>query len=160
VIAKHLRLLSLLLLAGPLVHPSGAAAQQTVSATERTVAGCWALSAGAFKPATKIGVDSGMTNLPMRVQLDMAPGVGILGEQRNRLLRALPDSNASQYRDGWYRSASQDRVQLEWSNGFVWLSIDAVLKGDELRGTAKAGTDYGGEERADVILRRIPCPAA
>ena len=143
-----------------LARPVASVAQKPDSARARLLAGCWSITVGPFKATTKTGIDSGMTNLPARVRLDTVPGVGLFGEPRDWLLRAIPDTHASRYGDGLFFPTGRDKVRLMWSNGFVALSIDATVKGDEMRGTATAGTDYGGEKQAAITLQRIICPPA
>jgi hypothetical protein len=139
-------------------HPGFGMAQQSPAARHRTLAGCWTMAVGPFTAVTEMHIDSGMTNVPERVRLDTLPGVGLYGEPRGSLLRAIPDERGSRYRDGFFTAVGADSSRLVWSNGFTWLTIDARVTSQTMRGVARAATDYGGEMRAQVTLSRIACP--
>ena len=141
-----------------LVCYSSIASAQRVDATRaRALRGCWATTVGTFRAATAIGIDSGLTNVPPQLRLDTIPGRGWDGAPRGRLLRAIPGRSGSRYRDGYFRTTASDSVVLEWTNGFVGLSIRARVRADSMRGVATAWTDYMGEQAAPVTLHRIGC---
>ena len=106
-----------------------------------------------------IGVDPGQTILPRVIQLDTIPGKAWSGEPLGRLVRALPDSSGTQYRDGYYLFAGTDSLQVAWTNGVVGMNLMLQMDSLTLRGRASAWTDYMGKEQASVVLRRVACPA-
>jgi len=129
---------------------------EAVDSTRVTaLAGCWGVEVGTFKGSR---VDPGMTVLPTRVKLDTVPGVGISGEPDFWLARGLPSPNGAQYRDGRFMPLGSDRVLISWSNGFAGVTINARATTEQMRGTAQAWTDYGGEQVAPITLTRATCP--
>ncbi len=135
--------------------PSELSGQTANSQRVAALTGCWALTVGEFQ-GTKI--DSGMTTLPAMVQLDTLPGKNFFGERSAWLVRGHPSTNGSTYREGQFAPVGRDSVWLSWSSGFVGLTIGVLATAQQMEGFASAWTDYGGEQRAPITLRRSTCP--
>jgi len=142
------------------LRPTPAAAQDGVVARVRRLAGCWATTVETFRSVTTTPIDSGLTNVPPLLRLDTLPGRGWHNDTHDWLLRAIPGTSGSRYRDGYFKPTGKDSVELHWTNGFVGLSIRAKGAGDTLSGFASAWTDYMGEQRATIVLRRVACPSS
>ena len=98
-----------------------------------------------------------MTNLPATVRFDSVPGRSWTHTPLGRLVRAIPGPSQSHYREGYYRLAGRDSVDVDWTNSVVGLNLKLKFEQDSMRGVASAWTDYSGEEHATVVLRRSTC---
>jgi hypothetical protein len=136
------------------------AATRGEAQSRQTVVGCWKVESDRFSVIGKIPVDSGGTRLPSLVWFDTVPGQSLRGEPLGRLVRAWPDGSGTPYRNGYYLVLSADSLRVEWTNGFVGMTL--LLRTDSLSmwGRASAWTDYMGHEQASVTLRRTACPGA
>lgn len=142
------------------LRPTPAIAQGGEVARVHRLAGCWAATVGTFRSVTTIPVDSGLTNVPPLLRLDTLPGQGWHNDTHDWLLTAMPGASGSRYRDGYFKPTGKDSVELHWTNGSVGLSIRAKDAGNTLSGFASAWTDYMGEQRATIVLRRAACPSS
>ena len=133
-------------------------AQSAEAARARALYGCWKTDVGAFKAITKVGIDSGLTNVPPMVRLDTLPGRSFTNQLHGRLLTAMPGASGSRYREGYYELSGTNVVAMNWTNGFVGLGISLKQTSDSMRGTAQAWTDYLGAMEAPITLRRTACP--
>lgn len=63
------------------------------------------------------------------------------------------------YRPGWH--ARGDSVFITWTNGFAFLSAEAVARRDSLIGTIEYGTDAALDRlpSARFVARRVACSA-
>jgi hypothetical protein len=138
---------------------SAARAQQDEHAKVRAVVGCWTTEPGRFSVVGKTGVDSGQTTLPSRIRFDTMPGKGWRGEPLGRLVRASAEGSTTRYRDGYYLFSGADSLRVEWTNGFVGMTLQLRLDKFVMRGRALAWTDYMGYEQASIVLRRGECIA-
>lgn len=133
-------------------------AQRPASSTAQRGIGCWKLEPGRFKVVGRTHVDPGQTTLPALIQLDTVPGKNWTGEPIGCLVRTLSPEKG--YQDGYYVLAGADRLQIDWTSksGFVGMTLMLRVGKDVMRGRASAWTDYAGEERAPIVLRRVACP--
>ena len=138
---------------------SESAAQQNDQVNARRVAGCWRMEAGPFSTVGARASDPGQTMLPSVIRLEMVPGKSWTGEPLGRRVYALADPSGSRYREGYYRFGGRDSLHVEWTNGVVGMTLTLRVDTLVMRGRASAWTDYGGEERAPILLRRVSCPA-
>jgi hypothetical protein len=134
--------------------PSRVSGQAVDSQRVVALAGCWAVTTGDF---TGPPVDSGMTTLPSIIELDTMPGKDIFGRRSEWLALGHPSTGASRYRSGTFAPMGSDSVRISWSISVVGLEINARVKADMMDGVAIAWTDYGGEQRAPITLRRAGC---
>lgn len=132
-------------------------AQQDRRVTLRSVIGCWSVTPGHFSIVEKDGADPGQTLLPSVLEFDTVPGKSWMGAPLGRRVRAVVANNGTRYRDGYYLLAGADSLRVDWTNSVVGMTLDVRLGGSVMRGRATAWTDYMGEERASVVLRRVPC---
>ncbi|MGH7622666.1 MAG: hypothetical protein ACREMU_10040 [Gemmatimonadaceae bacterium] len=119
--------------------------------------GCWRLEPGHFAVIGNSGVDPGQTTLPDLIQFDTVPGKSWAGDPWGRRVRALHDTIATRYREGYYLPAGADSVRVDWTNGFVGMTLMLRRDSVTMRGHASAWTDYLGEEDATIVLRRVTC---
>jgi len=140
--------------------PSLCAAQQDGRAKAKMLLGCWKVEPGRFAVIGTTGVDPGGTVLPSLVQFDTLPGKRWSGEPVGRLVRALAPDNRTRYRDGYYLFSGADSLQVDWTNGFVGMTLLLRLDSVVMHGVASAWTDYMCNEQATIVLRRAACPGA
>ena len=126
----------------------------------QTVIGCWRVEPGKFSVVGKNGADPGQTILPPVVQFDTVPGRSWSGEPLGRLVRGLGADNGTRYRDGYYLLSGSDSLRVDWTTGFIGMTLVLRLDNAVMHGRASAWTDYMGEEQASVVLRRAVCPGA
>ena len=129
-------------------------------AQAQTIVGCWKVDPGKFSVTGRTGADAGQTILPSVVQFDTVPGKSLYGEPFGRLVRGLGADNGTQYRDGYYVLSGPDSLRVDWTTGFTGMTLMLRLGNAVMHGRASAWTDYMGEERAPVVLRRAVCPGA
>jgi hypothetical protein len=147
-----------LVLVAFILFPTQTRAQQDQNTKANALRGCWKLEVGAFQVSESTHVDRGQTTLPQFIQLDTVAGRSFFGKPLGRLVRALPWTADTDYRDGYYTFPHPDSVHIDWTNGFVGVTLAFPFDTLVMRGRAEAWTDYGGDERAPVTVRRSPCP--
>jgi hypothetical protein len=133
-------------------------ASQDGQAQAQTVVGCWKVEPGKFSVVGKNGADRGQTILPLVVQFDTLPGKSLSGEPFGRLVRGLGADNGTRYRDGYYALSGTDSLRVDWTTGFIGMTLVLRLDNAVMHGRASAWTDYMGNEQAPVVLRRAVCP--
>jgi hypothetical protein len=138
---------------------SNAASGQRAIATEPTLsAGCYQLTIGAW--SRSLGVNAKYHLLPVRVQLDTAPGPGRGWKLTPDIVYPYPHRFPAPL---W--RVKGDSVELVWSNGFqpTWIRAKRQSNG-ELIGEAEVGSDtdeFGGNPpRARVVAHSIACPVS
>jgi hypothetical protein len=147
-----------LVLVALVLFPTQTRAQQDQNTKANALRGCWKLEVGTFQLSQSTHVDSGQTTLPQFIQLDTVAGRSFFGRSLGRLVRALPGKADTYYRDGYYTFPHPDSVHIDWTNGFVGMELAFPFDTVVMRGRAEAWTDYGGDERAPVTIRRSLCP--
>lgn len=53
-----------------------------------------------------------------------------------------------------------DSLRVEWTNGYVGMTLLLRLDDRVMHGRAPAWTDYEGSEEASLVVRRAVCPAS
>jgi hypothetical protein len=155
---KGLRLAFVLSVTSMCSTPLGA--QQDRPANAQLIVGCWKLEPGQFAVIGKTGVDRGQTVLPSLVQFDTMPGKSKSGEPIGRRVRTSAADSGSRYQEGYYLFSGADSVRVDWTTGFVGMTLLLRLDDRVMHGRASAWTDYGGSEEASLVLRRAVCPAS
>src|SRR5262249_24093582 len=92
------------------------------------------------------------------IRLDTLPGTSWSGEPLGRLVRVVDRGNNTRYRDGYYLFSGTNGLSVDWTNGFVGMTLRLRLDKSVMRGRAEAWTDYMGREQASVVLHRAACP--
>ena len=136
-------------------------AQRGLPPDPNMILGCWAVETGRFSVTSvpkATHVDPGQTATPSLIEFDSLPGRSWNGGPVGRRVHGFGNP-ASQYRDGYYHPSGSDGLRIVWSSGFTSMAFEVRLDSLVMRGHAEAMTDYGGDERAALVLRRSPCPA-
>jgi len=140
------------------LHAAGAQRSSTRPIPPPT--GCWQLEPGPFSVIQRLPADPGQTVLPVVVSFDTVPGRSWDNRPFGRRIRTVTDSTTTRYHEGYYRIVAPDSVLVDWTNGFVGMSLELRFASVAMRGRATAWTDYGGGQRATISLRRVTCPRA
>jgi hypothetical protein len=129
------------------------------------IAGCYALSVGAWSPA--LGGDEGYHDIPGRVRLDtvrVETPRGITTPRGWKLSPNIeyPTPGRATFPGTPRWEASADTIRLIWSNGFSPTIITLQRTDSALVGEAVAETDAHPipeppRPRASVVARRQPC---
>ena len=141
------------------LFPSESPAQQDQPTKANALRGCWKLEVGTFQVSESTHVDRGQTTLPQFIRLDTTGGRSFFDRPMGRLVRALPGKTDTYYRDGYYTFPHPDTVSIDWTNGFVGMTMTFPFDTVVMRGRAQAWTDYGGSEHAPITMRRSQCPS-
>ena len=135
-----------------------AGAQREATRVGGLVAGCWRLEPGSFVTLHGVPADPGQAVLPSVLSFDTVPGMSWNNRRVGQRVRSLRDTTVTRYRTGYYRFVPPESVLVDWTNGFVGLSLELQVDSLTMSGRATVWTDYGGSQRADVTLRRTVCP--
>ena len=123
------------------------------------VAGCYAVSVGAWMPAANLGPNATLLVPPLHINLTSEPGIGFWGQRHFMVVPAL---GATAQHEIMYWGVTPDadvRIVLERSVFGLVLSLRP--RGPELTGTAHTywrGPDNRyPEQSAPVMLSRVSC---
>ena len=122
-------------------------------------AGCWELTASAFKPQIELHGDEQFIDLPTALQL--LPTSGVDGWQQEGLALQVPsDARVGSLPTGYWFPTGKSRLFARLTNGFTSLAFSLTLKAGELRGTVQPTWDFPRHRQsAEVTARRRTCPA-
>ena len=151
--AVHARSFAALMILTVAVVPR-AHAQHAVPERVKEMYGCWSVETGPFTPGPSGRTDPGQTVLPPLIALDSVRGNSWTGDAVGWRVHSYPGASGTRYRDGYYTISDTNRIEVNWTNGVVGITM--LVRADSLvmRGTAEAWTDYMARERANVTLRR------
>ena len=147
-----------LVLVALVLFPTLTRAQQDQNTKANALRGCWKLEVGTFQVSESTHVDRGQTTLPRFIQFDTVGGRSFFDRPMGRLVRGLPGKTNAYYRDGYFTFPHPDTVRIDWTSGFTGMTLTFPFDTVVMHGRAEAWTDYGGDERAPITVRRSPCP--
>ena len=149
----HLLVFSLV---APMLASASLCAQSAFPRAPAELVGCYNLTLGAW--SRPLGINAGFHALPTTVRLDSAAatrGGWIVSPDI-----AYPYPSRFPGMPRW--TATQDSVEILWSNGFQATTLRLARHGtQQLRGQAIVGSDaneFGTDlPRAEIVARRIAC---
>lgn len=137
-------------------RPASALLETSAPPDPASLAGCYALTVGAWNPVLDLGGDEAVIEVPPRMELTL--------EERGGELVMRPTSGApgGQYGRSYWRVLSSRTLLLVWSNGHGGVTAKLRLIGDgPFRGRAKTFWDFPRRSQVTrVRAARTACVAS
>jgi hypothetical protein len=145
---------------------STAVAAQPNPVTTLAIAGCYAVTLGAWDPLEDLGEDAPFIEVPPLLEVQGSRSAWFLNRGRV-VVRLARGEREARHKDRWpgsgrWEVVEDNELRLFWGAGSPYSGVHMRLHpdADGLHGVATTFWDFLGHEpqRADVQARRVSCP--